>query len=97
MPWLRVAALTEIELTHDRAEREGYTRPDGPRRCVVRFEDHVADRPGTLRHSYRTCLDVEGPPREGRRTHRPRHGGSTGWTRRWKSWGWMSGRSRARG
>ncbi len=75
MPWPWIAALTPAEIAYNVAEMAWFTREDGVRRCVVRFDDFVRDLPGTLRRIYRRCLDTEEPPPEVRAAHPPRHAG----------------------
>lgn len=68
-PWL-VAAMVPSEIAYCAQERAFFSRP-GAVRCLVRFEDYVADLPGTMRRIYQTCLDGEPPP-EVPRAHTPR-------------------------
>jgi hypothetical protein len=68
-PWLIDRAL-RIEVPYDEAERAWYGAPDGQRRCVVAFEDYVADLGGTLHRIYAEVLEAPAPPLPA--THAPR-------------------------
>jgi hypothetical protein len=63
------------EIEYNTAEQAWFSREDGVRRCVVRFDEFVGDLPSALRRIYRTCLDADGPPPEVRLAHRPGHAG----------------------
>ncbi len=69
--WLG-AALAENEASYCEVEQAWFTRPDGPRRCVVRFADYVRDLEGTMRAVYRACFDEDAPPPTVPKTHPPR-------------------------
>ncbi|MFN7142211.1 MAG: sulfotransferase [Myxococcota bacterium] len=69
IPWSVVAAVAPAEAEYSRAEMAWFTRDDGVRRCVLRFDTFVRDLPRALRHVYRTCLDADGPPPEVRLDH----------------------------
>lgn len=63
LPWAwLVARDVSLELRYNDEELVWYTRPDGPRRVVVRFDDYVHDLPGVLTRVYRECLGREVPP-----------------------------------
>jgi hypothetical protein len=68
--WLVPAGL-RTEVAYCEAELAWFTAAEGPRRCVVRFTDFVADLEGTLRKVYAECLDTE-PPDCAPREHPPR-------------------------
>lgn len=74
LPWPWIAALVPAEIAYNEAERAWFTREDGVRRCIVRFDEFVGDLPSALRRIYRSCLDAEPPP-EVRAVHGPRHVG----------------------
>lgn len=62
VPWVwLVPHALEAELTYCDAELAWFRSAEGPRRCVVRFDEYVRDLPGTLRTVYRECLDLEAP------------------------------------
>jgi hypothetical protein len=62
MPWTwLVDRDVDGELRYNDAERAWYTRPEGPRRVVIVFDDYVRDLPGTLRRVYQECLHREVP------------------------------------
>lgn len=72
VPWTwLVARDVPHEVRYGRLEQAWFTRPDGPRRVVVRFDDYVHDLPGTLARVYRGCLDRD-PPAGLRLEHAPR-------------------------
>lgn len=75
MPWPWIAAMVPAEIGYNEAEMDWFTREDGVRRCVLRFDEFVTDLPGALRRVYRECLDAEAPPPEVRLVHRPGHTG----------------------
>ncbi len=75
MAWPWIAATTVGEIEYNTAEQAWFSREDGVRRCVVRFDEFVGDLPSALRRIYRTCLDADGPPPEVRLAHRPGHAG----------------------
>lgn len=52
-------------------EMKWYESAEGPRRCVVRFDDYIQDLEGTMRKVYRECFDRELSPHVPR-THAPR-------------------------
>lgn len=55
--------LVRSEVAYCEAEQAFYGAPEGPRRCVVRFDDYVRDLPGTMARIYRECLDRAPPDR----------------------------------
>ena len=59
--WL-VARDVPLEVRYNDEELAWFTRPDGPARVVVRFDDYVGDLPGALARVYRECLGGEVPP-----------------------------------
>lgn len=69
VPWPWIAAIVPGEIAYNQAEMAWFSREDGVRRCVVRFDEFVRDLPGAMRRVYRTCLDAEGPPPEVRVVH----------------------------
>lgn len=72
-PWAWLArGLLASEVAYSEIEQDWYTRPDGPRRCIVRFSDYVRDLEGTLRRVYRECLDEPELPPWAPREHAPR-------------------------
>lgn len=75
MPWPWIATLADAEAAYSRAEQAWFTRADGPRRHVVRFDTLVGDLPATLDRLYREALDRDGPPPEVARVHPSRPGG----------------------
>ncbi len=72
MPWPWIAATTSAEIAYNRAEMAWFSREDGVRRCVARFDELVRDLPGALRRIY-GALGADGPPPEVRREHAPAH------------------------
>lgn len=75
-PWSWLAGvIVRIEEEYCEVEQAWFRAAEGPRRCVVRFDDYVRDLPGTLTRVYAECLDaplpahvpLTHPPR--RRTH----------------------------
>jgi hypothetical protein len=62
LPWPWIAAMAVAEAEYCRNEQAWYTRDDGVRRCVVRFDEFVHDLPGALRRIYREALGEDGPP-----------------------------------
>jgi len=60
-PWI-VEYVCTSEVLYCEMEMAWYESPDGPRRCVVRFDDYVKDLEGTMRKVYRECLDRELSP-----------------------------------
>jgi len=78
-PWRWLAeGLARSEVNYNRNERAWFTRANGPRRCVLRFDDFVRDLEGTLSAVYRDCLDHPTLPAHVLRTHAPRR--RTGYT-----------------
>lgn len=73
-PWL-AEGIARAERAYNEAERAWFTRPDGPRRTVLRFADYVRDVEGTMRRVYTECLDAEALPESAPRSHlaRKRH------------------------
>lgn len=67
-----VQGLTRLELDYNRAEHDWFTRADGPRRCVLRFDDYVRDLEGTMAEVYRACFDLDELPPHVPREHAPR-------------------------
>lgn len=69
-PWL-AETIIRSEPEYCEVERAWYTAPEGPRRCVVRFDDYVRDLAGTMERIYASCM--EGPvPDHTPREHPPR-------------------------
>ncbi len=66
------AALVRTETLYNATERAWFSRPEGPRRCVVQFTDFLADLEGTMAKVYRECLDVPELPAHVPRAHPPR-------------------------
>ncbi|MCB9542307.1 MAG: sulfotransferase [bacterium] len=61
-PWAWLAAgVAAGELAYNEAERAWFTRPDGPRRVVLRFDAYVRDLPGTLARIHAACFDAPPP------------------------------------
>ncbi len=66
-----VPAVVRSEIDYSDDELAWFTAPTGPRRCVIRFADYVADLQGTMKRIYAECLDgpvpahvpTEHPPR----------------------------------
>lgn len=69
-PWLVEYACT-AEVSYCETEMTWYTSPQGPRRCVIRFDEYLRDLEGTMRTVYRQCLDRELPAHVPR-VHAPR-------------------------
>lgn len=57
-PWLVEHACT-AEAAYCDTEMAWFQRAEGPRRCVVRFDQYLRDLEGTMRQVYRQCLDRE--------------------------------------
>lgn len=55
-PWLVEYACT-AEVAYCDTEMAWFQRAEGPRRCVVRFDQYLRDLEGTMREVYRQCLD----------------------------------------
>jgi len=73
VPWGWLArALAVTELEYGERELDWFTRPDGPRRCVIRFQDYVGDLEGTLARIYRELLETPALPAWAPRGHAPR-------------------------
>lgn len=73
IPWAWLGeALQRTEREYCEVEQEWFTRDDGPRRCVIRFADFVADLAGTMRQVYRECHLAENVPDHVPTTHPPR-------------------------
>jgi len=68
--WLVEYACT-TEVNYCEKEIAWFQRPQGPRRCIIPFDDYVRDLEGTMRKVYRECLDQELPAHIPR-THAPR-------------------------
>jgi hypothetical protein len=74
IPWGWLAdALTKTETEYCEVEQEWFSRKDGPKRIVIRFEDFVADLQTTMLEVYSFCfgdtvlpphVPLEHPPRE---------------------------------
>ena len=72
-PWAWLArGLEESETVYNRVEMDFFTRPGGPRRCVLRFTDFVTDLEGSMGRVYRECLDQDTLPPHVPRAHPPR-------------------------
>lgn len=72
-PWRWIAdGLARSELLYNRNEQAWFTRAEGPRRCVLRFDDFVRDLRGALGAVYRVCLDRPTLPPWAPRAHAPR-------------------------
>lgn len=72
-PWAWLAeSLRRTESDYCRIEQAWYGQADGPKRCVIRFADFVADLEGTMQHVYRVCFDDTALPPHVPRTHPPR-------------------------
>jgi hypothetical protein len=69
--WLG-AGIAKSEAAYCEIEQAWFTRPDGPRRCVVRFSDYVRDLEGTMARVYRECLGLSTLPAHVPREHTPR-------------------------
>lgn len=52
--------MLRSEVRYNEAERAWFGAAEGPRRCVVRFEDYVRDLPGARERIYAARMD--GPP-----------------------------------
>lgn len=63
-------ALTEAR--YSELEQAWYSRTTGARRCVLRFEDYVADLEASMAKIYRECLDMDELPAHVPREHAPR-------------------------
>ena len=57
-PWLVQYACT-AEVAYCDTEMTWFQSAEGPRRCVVRFDQYLRDLEGTMRAVYRQCLDRE--------------------------------------
>lgn len=63
VPWAwLVARDVPVEVRYNDEELAWFTRPAGPKRVVVRFDDYVRDLPGVLDRVYRECLGSPVPP-----------------------------------
>lgn len=60
-PWLVEYACT-AEVSYCETEMQWFQRAEGPRRCIVRFDQYLRDLEGTWREVYRQCLDREPSP-----------------------------------
>lgn len=69
--WL-AAGLRESETRYNAVEMDFFTRPEGPRRCVIRFVDFVNDLEGSMRRAYGELLDQPALPAHVPRAHPPR-------------------------
>lgn len=74
MPWAWIAATAPAEVAYCRAEMAWFTREDGVRRCVLRFDEFVKDLPGALGRVYR-AIGADGPPPGVRTVHVEGHRG----------------------
>lgn len=73
IPWVWLGqAFSASETAYCEIEQAWFTRPEGPRRCVLRFTDYVRDLEGALSRVYRECLDQETLPDYAPREHPPR-------------------------
>jgi len=62
VPWTWLLPRTVAqELVYDDAERAWFQRPGGPCRLALRFDDYVADLPGTIARVYHEALNAEPP------------------------------------
>jgi hypothetical protein len=68
--WL-VEGVCTSEVAYCETEMEWFQKPDGPRRCVIPFDDYIRDLEGTMRKVYRECLDRDLSPHVPR-VHAPR-------------------------
>lgn len=73
VPWAWLGAtVAGAEVRYCEQEQAWFTRPDGPRRCVLRFTDYVADLERAMSRVYRECLDEPTLPPHVPRVHPPR-------------------------
>ena len=73
VPWAWLGAtLASTESTYCERELRWFTRTDGARRCVIRFQDYVADLEATMTRVYQECLDTAPLPAHVPRVHPPR-------------------------
>jgi hypothetical protein len=73
VPWAWLgASVVDAEVRYCEQERAWFTRPDGPRRCVLRFADYVADLEQAMTKVYVECLDEPTLPAHVPREHPPR-------------------------
>lgn len=70
-PWL-IESLVPASIAYCEQEMAFYKKPEGARRCIVRFDDYVKDLEGTMRRVYRECLDQEELPPHVPRQHAQR-------------------------
>lgn len=71
-PWPWLVALMDTEEEYCRIEQAWYTRPQGPRRCVIRFGEYVKDLEGTMKRVYKECLGQDEVPPHVPRVHAAR-------------------------
>jgi hypothetical protein len=73
-PWAWWAeGIAKTEPAYCKREMDWFTRQDGVRRCVVRFDDYVRDLEGVMGTVYRECFDEGELPESAPRSHRPRN------------------------
>jgi len=73
VPWAWLAsALERTETAYCEIEQGWFTREDGARRCVVRFDEFVHDLESAMRWVYCCCLDVNELPPHVPTHHAPR-------------------------
>jgi hypothetical protein len=73
VPWAWLSAtLAETEREYSLVEQAWFTRPDGPRRCVVRFDEFVHDLQSAMRRVCRVCFDEDALPAHIPQNHPPR-------------------------
>jgi hypothetical protein len=73
VPWAWLAAALErTETAYCEVEQAWFTRPDGARRCVIRFDEYVHDLEAAMRRVYRDCLDADELPPHVPTRHAPR-------------------------
>lgn len=77
VPWAWLGqALAVTEAEYCEIERDLFTRADGPRRTVLRFDAYTRDLEGAMRRVYRECLDQPEPPAGVARAHAARRRGA---------------------
>lgn len=73
VPWAWLsAALSKTEREYGLVEQAWFTQSDGPRRCVICFDEFVHDLRGAMRRVYRICFDEEALPAHVPQEHPPR-------------------------